>query len=100
MPVDRAWDAARRSSAVVRGTPGRGYWPRTFGDGLLFVCLLVVVAVVVLGGVLAVLYSVTATLPAKMISCPELDGCPASNPDVGQAERADDPLVDGPAMTP
>jgi hypothetical protein len=102
MHVERVWDAVTgRSKSVVRGSDDGNYRPRTFDDGLLFVGLLVLVGIVVLGGLLALFYSVAATLPASLIiACPEFEGCPPSGPDNDQAGWVDDHLIDGPTFSP
>jgi hypothetical protein len=69
-------------------------------DGILLVCLFVLVGLVVLGGVLILLSWVTATLPPSMLtSCPEFDRCVAPAPDGNEPLWVDDPLTDGLRMT-
>jgi hypothetical protein len=69
-------------------------------DGILVVCLVVLVGLVVLGSVLILLSWVTATLPSSMLrSCPEFDGCVSAVPDGNEFFWVDDPLSDAPGMT-
>ncbi len=100
--LERVGDAVtHRSKPVARGSADGTYRPRTFDDGVLFVCLLMLVGVVILGGLLMLFYSVAVTLPPRLIiACPEFDGCPASEPPSGQAVWMDDHLLNGPKMIP
>lgn len=89
-----------RRGRVSLDSDGAGRRRVALDDGILVVCLVVLVGLVVLGGVLILLSSVTATLPPSMLtSCPELDRCVARAPDGNEALWGDDPLTDGPRMT-
>jgi hypothetical protein len=89
-----------RRGRVSLGSDGAGRRRVALEDGILVVCLVVLVALVVLGGVLILLAWVTATLPPSMLtSCPEFDGCVGEAPDGNESLWVDDPLTNGPRMT-
>jgi hypothetical protein len=98
---DRVWKSlTRRRGRVTLGSHGVGRRRVAFGDGILFVCLVVFVGLVVLGGVLMLLFGATATLPPSMLrSCPEFEPCGAPPPDGNESLSVDDPLTDGFMMT-
>jgi hypothetical protein len=98
---DRVWKSlTRRRGRVTLGSDGVGRRRVAFGDGILFVCLVVFVGLVVLGGVLMLLFGATATLPPSMLrSCPEFEPCGAPSPDGNESLSVDDPLTDGFMMT-
>jgi hypothetical protein len=98
---DRVWKSlTRRRGRVTLGSDGVGRRRVALDDGILFVCLVVFVGLVVLGGVLMLLFQATATLPPSMLrSCPEFDLCGAPAPDGNESLSVDDPLTDGFIMT-
>jgi hypothetical protein len=83
MQRDEAWKSlTHRRRRVSLGSDGAGRRRVALEDGVLVVCLVVLVGLVVLGGVLILLSWVTATLPPSMLmSCPEFDRCVAPAPD-------------------
>jgi hypothetical protein len=90
-----------RPMPLERGAVGVGYRLRLFADGVVAVCFLALVSVAVLGGLLALLSWVAATLPTnRLLPCPELDGCVAPAPDAAQDLWTDEPAIDVPKMTP
>jgi hypothetical protein len=101
MQRDEAWKSlTHRRGRVSLGSDGAGRRRVALEDGILVVCLVVLVGLVVLGGVLILLAWVTATLPPSMLtSCPEFDGCGGKAPDGNESLWVDDPLTDGPRMT-
>jgi hypothetical protein len=101
MQRDEAWKSlTHRRGRVSLGSDGAGRRRVALEDGILVVCLVVLVGLVVLGGVLILLSWVTATLPPSMLtSCPEFDGCVGEAPDGNESLWVDDPLTDGPRMT-
>jgi hypothetical protein len=101
MQRDEVWKSlTRRRGRVSLGSDGAGRRQVALEDGILVVCLVVLVGLVVLGGVLILLASVTATLPpSTLTSCPEFDRCVAPAPDGNEPLWVDDPLTDGPRMT-
>ena len=102
MQRDEAWKSlTHRRGRVSFGSDGAGRRRVALDDGLLVVCLVVLVGLVVLGGVLILLSWVTATLPASMLmSCFEFDRCVAPAPDGNEPLWGNDPLTDGLRMTP
>jgi hypothetical protein len=89
-----------RRGRVSLGSDGAGRRRVAVDDGILLVCLVVLVGLVVLGGVLILLSWVTATLPPSMLtSCPEFDRCVAPAPDGNEPLWGDDPRTDGLRMT-
>jgi hypothetical protein len=97
---DRVWKSLIRRGRVTLGSDGVGRRRVALDDGILFVCLVVFVGLVVLGGVLMLLFQATATLPPSMLrSCPEFDLCGAPAPDGNESLSVDDPLTDGFIMT-
>jgi hypothetical protein len=101
MQRDEAWKSlTHRRGRVSLGSDDAGRRRVALDDGILVVCLVVLVGLVVLGGVLILLSWTTATLPPSMLtSCPEFDGCVAAAPDGNESLWVDDPLTDGPRMT-
>jgi hypothetical protein len=90
-----------RQLPLERGAVGVGYRLRVFADGVVAVCFLALVSVAVLGGLLALLSWVAATLPTnRLLPCPELDGCVAPEPDAAQVLWPDETAIDVPKMTP
>jgi hypothetical protein len=90
----------RRRDGVALGSDGGGRRRVAFDDGIVFVCLFAFIGLVVLGSVLMLLLSATATLPPSMVrSCPEFDLCGAPAPDRNESLSADDPLTGEPRMT-
>jgi hypothetical protein len=98
---DRVWKSlTRRRGRGTLGSDGVGRRRVAFDDGILFVCLVVFVGLVVLGGVLILLFGATATLPSSVLrSCPEFDLCGPPAPDGNESLSVDDPLTDGFMMT-
>jgi hypothetical protein len=98
---DRVWKSlTRRRGRVALGSDGADRRRLAFDDGILVVCLFVLVGLVVLGGVLILLAGVTATLsPSVRTSCPDFDLCVAPAPDRNEVLWVDDPLTDGLRMT-
>jgi hypothetical protein len=101
MQRDEAWKSlTHRRGRVSLGSDGAGRRRVALDDGILLVCLFVLVGLVVLGGVLILLSWVTATLPPSMLtSCSEFDRCVAPAPDANESLWGDDPLTDGLRMT-
>jgi len=101
MQRDEAWKALTdRRGRVSLGSDGAGRRRVALDDGILPVCLFVLVGLVLLSGVLILLSWVTATLPPSMLtSCPEFDRCVASAPDGNEPLWGDDPLTDRLGMT-
>lgn len=102
MQRDEVWKSlTHRRGRVSLGSDGAGRRRVALDDGILVVCLVVLVGLVVLGGVLILLSWVTATLPSSMLmSCPEFDQCVAPLPDGNEPLWGNDPLTDGLRMTP
>jgi hypothetical protein len=81
-----------------RDPPGKG--SISFDDVVVVVCFLALIGIVIIGGVLMLLFSITATLPVSpRISCPELDGCVVPEPDESPVVSVDDYWTDGPMLT-
>jgi hypothetical protein len=101
MERNEAWKSlTHRRGRVSLGSDGAGRRRVALDDGILLVCLFVLVGLVVLGGVLILLSWVTATLPPSMLtSCPEFDRCMAPASDGNGPLWVDDPLTDGLRMT-
>jgi len=79
---------------------GPGNSRTSFDDVVVVVCFLALIGIVVLGGVVMLLFSVTATLPVSpRIACPEFDGCVVPEPDENPAVLVDDHWTDGPMLT-
>lgn len=97
----RVWESlTRRRGRVALGSDDAGGRRVAFDDGMLVVCLFVLVGLVVLVGVLILLAGVTATLPpSTRTSCPDSDLCVALAPDRNEVLWVDDPLTDGLRMT-
>jgi hypothetical protein len=101
MHRDEAWKSlTHRRGRVSLGSDGAGRRRVALDDGILVVCLFVLVGLVVLGGMLILLSWVTATLPPSMLtSCPGFHRCVAPAPDGNEPLWVDDPLTDGLRMT-
>jgi hypothetical protein len=96
---DRVWNPlARRRYGVALGSDGGRRRRVAFDDGLLVVCLVVLVGLVVLGVTLLALVSATLS-PSTVNSCSELDVCAALEADGNESLRVDDPWTDGLRMT-
>ena len=95
---DRVWKAlTRRRYGVALGSDGGRRRRVAFDDGLLVVCLAVLVGLVVLGVTLLAL--VSATLPPSTLkSCSELDVCAAREADGNEFLSVDDPRPAGSRM--
>jgi hypothetical protein len=93
---DRVWNSlTRRRDRGALGSDGRSPRREAFDDGLLVVCLFVVVGLIVLGSTLMLLVWTTAALPPRMLdSCPELDLCAAPAVDGNESLWVDDPRTD------
>ena len=98
---DRVWKSlTRRRGRVTLGSDDVGRRRVAFDDGILFVCLFVLVGLVVLGSVLMLLFRATVTHPPRMLdSCPEFDLCAAPAADGNESLWVDDPRTDELRMT-
>src|SRR5262245_22289657 len=87
---DRVWNAlTRRRYGTALGSDGGRRRRLVFDDGLLVVCLAVMVGLVALGVTLLAL--VSATLPLSTLkSCSELDACAALEADGNESLSVDD----------
>jgi hypothetical protein len=98
---DRVWDSlTRRRDRGAPGSDGRSPRREAFDDGLLVVCLFVVVGLLVLGITLMLLVWTTASFaPRTLDSCAELDLCVAPAADRNESLGVDDPRSDELKMT-
>jgi hypothetical protein len=101
MHTDEVWKSlTRRRGRASLGSGGANRRRVALDDGILVVCLVVLVGLVVLGSVLILLSWATARLPPSVLqSCPEFDGCVLAAPDGNELLWVDDPLTDAPRMT-
>jgi hypothetical protein len=81
------WDT-RPSQRAERGSTGIGSRPATLDDAVVAVCFLALVGLVVFGGLLMLLFWVSATLPPSVrTTCSGMDSC------VAPASAEDDPAA-------
>ena len=98
---DQVWNSLiRRRLRDAVGSSGVHRRRVDFSDEMLGVCLFVVAGLILLGGLLMLLSSVTVTFPARELkSCSAFEGCVTPTTDTSEFLSTDDPLVDGLKMT-
>jgi hypothetical protein len=92
MDLERVWSTVARRPLFRVGTGKRATRGRhVFDEAVAVVCLVILVAVTVLGGLLALFHWVAADLPLSLLlRCPEVDGCLSTGRDENQPEQLDD----------
>ena len=109
-PAAAMAESGRFESSVMRRSiraarPSEPESPRRppAGDGVLALCLLVLVGVVIAGGLLMLFSWVTSAIPrSQLTACPYTQGCgtPAPLPEEGVAPIAGGLRLDEPRMAP
>jgi hypothetical protein len=102
MDMERVWSTVARGPLFWLRSEKRGTGARRVVDEVVAgLCLLVLLAVMVLGGLLALFHWVAATLPVSAhVPCLGVDGCVPPAADESQAVGGVDPRLDGPRMAP
>jgi hypothetical protein len=101
MDMERVWSTVARRPLFWLRSDKRGTGARPVVDDVVALCLLVLLAVTVLGGLLALFHWVAAMLPVSAhVPCLGVDGCVSPAADESQAVWEVDPRLDGPRMVP